>query len=53
MDDAVVTVKNDKGEAEKLILLNADEAKRMLGVYLSADRKHETQKKYLRKVCDD
>ena len=48
-----MTVKHDKGEAEKLILLNADEAKRMLGVYLSADGKNEAQKKHLRKVAED
>ena len=52
IDDAAVTVKDDSGQPQSLVLLPATEAKRMLGVYLSADGNNDTQMKELRRVAD-
>ena len=52
MDDAQVHVKDGEGIPHNLVLLSATEAKRMLGVYLSADGTNTTQKKILRQVAE-
>ena len=53
IEDAQVQVKNEEGNQQNLMLLPATEAKRMLGVYLSADGKNTTQRMELRKVADE
>ena len=52
MGDAEIKVMNAEGSREKLEILEVDEAKRMLGVFLAVDGNNKTQVEEMRKIAD-
>ena len=53
MEDAEVTVKNMQGAATQLKILDPDEAKKMLGVFLAIDGNNTTHIKHMRRIAEE
>ena len=52
MGDAEIRVMNAEGIREKLEILEASEAKRMLGVFLAIDGNNDTQLVEMKRIVD-
>ena len=52
MNDAVISVKDMEGQDTQLEILNPNEAKRMLGVFLTMDGSNDVQIAQMRKAAD-
>lgn len=53
LEDAQVTVKNMRGTATQLKILESDEAKKILGVSLAIDGNNNIQVKHMRRIVDE